>query len=113
MVEEAAGGRYSSATLESFSQALIKRIDDGGFDGDVQEWISCSDITRAAECALAWAKDSNAYNCKYVLKTDVEGKELEGEYYEGAKPLIELQIAKGGYRLAAWINALARSHRVS
>ena len=108
MVEEAAGGSDSSSTTESFSQALIKRIDDGTYDDEKDEWVACSDIARAADCALAWAKDSNKGNCEYVLKTDVEGKELEGEYYEGAKPLIEIQIAKGGYRLAAWINALAR-----
>ncbi len=32
---------------------------------------------------------------------------LNGAYYIGAKPYIELQIAKAGYRLATYVNNLA------
>jgi len=56
---------------------------------------------------LSWAQDANAFNCQYVLKADETNQELDGAYYTGAVPIIELQLAKGGYRLAAWINALA------
>lgn len=44
-----------------------------------------------------------------MLKDDVEG--VEGidlaEYYEGAIPVINEMIAKGGRGLRAWLNALA------
>ena len=30
----------------------------------------------------------------------------DNDYYSGAVPIIELQIAKQGYRLAAWLNVL-------
>jgi hypothetical protein len=36
----------------------------------------------------------------------IEGQELAGEYYEKAAPVIELQVAKGGYRLAAWLDLI-------
>ena len=58
-------------------------------------------------CALAWAQDANSINCQYVLKDDKTNQELSGAYYTGAKPIIEQQIAKGGYRLGTWINNLA------
>ena len=56
---------------------------------------------------MSWAQDANALNCVYVLKADETNQELDGAYYAGAQPYIELQIAKGGYRLGAWLNALA------
>ena len=107
MVEEAAGGRNSTETLDTFSKALITRIDSGSYSIEKGTWVSCADTSTASECALAWSQDANAYNCEYVLKYDEPGLELNGEYYTGAKPIIELQIAKGGYRLGAWLNALA------
>lgn len=48
--------------------------------------------------------------CSTVLKggvNAVSGKELDGSYYSTAIPVIELQIAKAGYRLAAWLNLIA------
>ncbi len=33
--------------------------------------------------------------------------DLSKEYYEGAVPIVEQQIAKAGWRLGQWINALA------
>jgi hypothetical protein len=36
----------------------------------------------------------------------IEGQELGSEYYEAAAPVIELQIARAGYRLAAWLDLI-------
>lgn len=57
-------------------------------------------------CATQWATETNAFVCSYVLKTDPEGKELSGSYYRGAAPIIQEQIAKGGVRLAVWLNQI-------
>ncbi|KAG8891615.1 hypothetical protein FRC00_013377, partial [Tulasnella sp. 408] len=57
-------------------------------------------------CALEWAIDSNKIICDFVLKTDPTNKELSGTYYRGAAPIIQQQIAKGGVRLAVWLNQL-------
>lgn len=34
----------------------------------------------------------------------IAGKELGGEYYDKAVPVIETQVARAGYRLAAWLD---------
>ena len=112
MVEKAAGGPNSTNTLNSFSDTLIARIDGGSYADEKASWVSCVDISSneaSSNCALNFAQDSNSYNCQYVLKTDEDGQELDSSYYTGAEPIIEVQIAKGGYRLAAWINALAQA----
>lgn len=70
----------------------------------------CHDLNKAADCSLAYADETNQWICDYVLKDDVagvKGKDLSKEYYEGAVPIVELQIGRAGRRLAAWINALA------
>ncbi|KAF8832864.1 hypothetical protein HHX47_DHR1001932 [Lentinula edodes] len=59
-------------------------------------------------CPLVWAKESNAYDCSFVWTYD-SYEDLcsdDNDYYSGAVPIIELQIAKQGYRLAAWLNVL-------
>ena len=40
----------------------------------------------------------------------IKGQELGGgtEYLEKAAPVVELQLAKAGYRLAAWLDLIAR-----
>lgn len=107
MVEKIAGGENSSATVDSFAATLIAQIDNGTYASQKADWVSCADITKASDCALEWAQDANTLNCQYVLQNDESGMELDGTYYTGAVPYIELQISKGGYRLGAWLNALA------
>lgn len=107
MVEKIAGGENSTATVDSFAATLIAQIDNGTYASQKEDWVSCVDITTATDCALEWAQDANALNCQYVLQNDESGMELDGTYYTGAVPYIELQISKGGYRLGAWLNTLA------
>ena len=107
MVEKDAGGENSTAVIEDFAGKLITQIDSGMYESEKADWISCTDITTASDCATEWAQDANAFNCQYVLKTDESGQELDGDYYTGAVPIFELQIAKGGYRLGTWLNNLA------
>jgi hypothetical protein len=33
-------------------------------------------------------------------------QELGGSYYEAAGPVVELQVARAGYRLAAWLDLI-------
>jgi hypothetical protein len=47
-----------------------------------------------------------------VLKDDVdgvEGRDLSGDYYDGAVPIVDELVSKAGARLGAWINALSAS----
>jgi S1/P1 Nuclease len=84
----------------------------------------CVDISTAQTCALKWAGEANKFVCSYVLKDGKnlgpdEGEEdcqwewhgpadVSKEYYVGAVPIVEGQVAKAGWRLGQWINALAK-----
>jgi S1/P1 Nuclease len=74
-------------------------------------WLRCTDISTAEKCAVAWAGEANKYVCSYVLKDDVDGvtggRDLSTDYYEGAVPIVDELVGKAGFRLAAWIEALA------
>ncbi|KAH8812931.1 phospholipase C/P1 nuclease domain-containing protein [Xylogone sp. PMI_703] len=70
----------------------------------------CDDIDDPEDCAMEWARETNAYICSYVLANGVEwleNNDLGGDYYDGAVPIVESQIANAGARLGAWLNALA------
>lgn len=113
MVEKLAGGANSTAVLNSFAGSLITDIDNGTYASEKDSWVSCVDVAPASavqDCAVGWAADANALNCVYVLKGDESGKELDGAYYDGAVQYLGLQIAKGGYRLGTFLNALAAAN---
>ncbi|KAI1824380.1 putative nuclease S1 precursor [Xylaria intraflava] len=62
--------------------------------------------------SMVWANESNAYVCSHVLPEGpkaIIGQELAGKYFENAAPVIELQVAKAGYRLAAWLDLITES----
>lgn len=67
-------------------------------------------LSDPSRTALEWARDTNAFVCQTVLpmgEEAVEGMELSGVYYESAVPVVEMQIAKAGFRLAAWLDLIA------
>lgn len=84
---------------------------DSLFTSDPQSLAGeCTDLNDVEKCVLEWAQESNAYVCSYVLANGIdwlENNDLGGEYYDGAAPIVESQIAKAGVRLGAWLNALA------
>jgi hypothetical protein len=68
------------------------------------------DINDATSSAMIWASDSNAYVCTTVMPNGVEATQevdLSGDYYTSVLPVVQLQFAKAGYRLAAWLNLIA------
>jgi len=60
--------------------------------------------------ALKWATEANAYVCSTVLKGGIsavqQDKDLSGAYTTTATPVVKLQIAKQGYRLAKYLDAI-------
>ncbi|KAF5339487.1 hypothetical protein D9758_015318 [Tetrapyrgos nigripes] len=58
------------------------------------------------ECPLVWAKESNAFDCSIVFSYTSFSDLCTSAYYTNSVPVIEEQIAKQGYRLAAWLNVL-------
>ncbi|KIY04162.1 uncharacterized protein Z520_00854 [Fonsecaea multimorphosa CBS 102226] len=117
---------YDKQLTAQWATELKGKLDE---DGGIDVSDECTDIAMPQKCALAWASEANAFVCSYVLKDvgtnlgpdpcdeccewDWQGPEdLSKEYYQGAVPIVEEQIAKAGWRLGQWINALAEQ-RVS
>lgn len=85
-------------------------IKTGAYSSLAASWVASLSITTPQVTALKWATESNAYVCTTVLKggiSAVENKELSGTYTTTAQPVVSLQIAKQGYRLAKWLDAIA------
>jgi hypothetical protein len=89
-------------------------VRNGGFEDGFLTISERMGKLQVEALVLAWARETNRWVCDYVLKDGVEairGKELGGEYYEGAVPIVEELIRKAGWRLAGLINALAERER--
>lgn len=41
----------------------------------------------------------------------IVGKELGGEYFTKAGPVIEKQVARAGFRMAAWLDIIADKYQ--
>jgi hypothetical protein len=37
----------------------------------------------------------------------IEGQQLAGNYFAKAAPVVEVQVARAGFRLAAWLDLIA------
>ncbi|KAI2617182.1 S1/P1 nuclease [Hypoxylon sp. NC1633] len=89
---------------------LTDQIKSGKYESASKLWSAGLSIDDPIQTAMGWANESNAFVCTHVFpegpKTIV-GQELAGDYYEKAAPVIELQVAKAGYRLAAWLDLIA------
>ncbi|PIL32497.1 hypothetical protein GSI_05200 [Ganoderma sinense ZZ0214-1] len=87
-------------TLEDEVRRLLPSDDES-----VEELERRATVT-PLECPLEWARESNAYCCSTVF-TYTSGEDLcTSSYYTNAVPVIDLQLAKQGYRLAAWLNVI-------
>jgi hypothetical protein len=91
---------------------------DGGAAEEAPPLLLGAECARVAEpdaCALGWARESNAFVCSHVLERGVEwfrGRDLAGEYYERAAPVVEYLVGKAGVRLAAWLEAMVAAARL-
>jgi len=93
ILEDQIGGFDGWPTL------LKSQIDSpsSSFLSQPSDWISCVDLDKIESCAFAWAKESNAFTCSYVYANLDTSVDLAGDYAQGAFPIIETQIAKGGH----------------
>lgn len=98
---------FLNTTIQPFFKDLVSRIQEDDFSVPSSEWIACSDPSRPVECALSWARDSNALNCDYVYAHAIDDVDLATSgYATGAFPIVELQMGKAILRIATWLNRL-------
>ena len=56
---------------------------------------------------MAWAVDSNQWNCDYVYSQNFNASDLATSgYFAGAKPIVEIQMSKAALRLGTFLKAL-------
>ncbi|KAK3196326.1 hypothetical protein K4F52_000707 [Lecanicillium sp. MT-2017a] len=92
---------------------LAVEITDGKFADVKDAWLKDINLSAANDTAMIWARESNAYVCTHVLPEGPEaivGKELGGAYFDNAGPVIELQVARAGYRMAAWLDLITEEY---
>ncbi|KAK5011502.1 hypothetical protein LTR39_004506, partial [Cryomyces antarcticus] len=112
MPEKLIGG-YTLADAEGWAANLTAAIQHGEYKKLRAGWLKGIDIKDPVGSAMVWARDTNAFVCSTVLSDGVaavNGTQLDGPYYDKSVPVIKLQIAKAGYRLATWLNLLAEGH---
>ncbi|KAK8122510.1 hypothetical protein PG984_011180 [Apiospora sp. TS-2023a] len=89
---------------------LSVEIRTGKYSSVRESWVHGLDLDSPIETAMIWATESNAHVCTAVLPEGPEaivGQELAfGEYFERAAPVIEVQVARAGYRLAKWLDLI-------
>ncbi|KUJ06891.1 S1/P1 nuclease [Mollisia scopiformis] len=109
MPEQLVGG-YTLADAKTWAANLTTGIKTGTYKSSASSWLTGMDLSDPVSSSMIWAQDSNAYVCTTVMPngvSSVENVDLSGDYYDTAIPVIEEQIAKAGYRLAAWLNLIA------
>lgn len=98
----------------AWASNLVADIDDGCYTPLAASWLQGIDISQPLDTAMVWARDSNSYICSVVFPNGPEtynGTELFPEYYSSAASTVELQIAKAGYRLAAFLDGIAAGEK--
>ncbi|KAK4199596.1 putative nuclease S1 precursor [Triangularia verruculosa] len=93
-----------------WADELTEEIKSGKYAAESKAgWLKGTNITDPIATAMSWAVEGNALVCTHVLPEGADaigGQELGGAYYDKAAPVVEEQVAKAGYRLAAWLDLI-------
>jgi len=91
---------------------LLQQIQSGIYKNDVSSWQSCTSKTTDDACSPQWASESVVLACNYSYveangKTHIKNDfDLAMDYYTRNYPIVEIQLAKGGVRLANILNMI-------
>jgi hypothetical protein len=100
-------------SLPTYVAYIISQI-DGPWAEMAKEWATCNTTDgedQPLTCPNGWASDSANLACKYAY-TDENGDiiqndfNLGSDYYEFTKDIVDMQLAKGGVRLATTLNKI-------
>ncbi|KAK2012808.1 S1/P1 nuclease [Colletotrichum eremochloae] len=103
-------GKSVLAVAKAWAATLSTAIKSGEFRAAAAgPWASGLNLEDPEAVALAWATESNGFVCTVVLpegQKAVEGQDISGAYTTNAQPTVSMQVAKQGYRLAKWLDAI-------
>ncbi|KAJ2898782.1 hypothetical protein MKZ38_003652 [Zalerion maritima] len=99
----------SQSVARTWASSLVSAIETGGYADLAGDWVEGMDVTESQDQAMIWATESNEYVCTAVLVDGVqhvESTDLAGDYTDDAQPVVKVQVAKQGYRLAKWLDGI-------
>ncbi|KAJ5955402.1 hypothetical protein N7501_009681 [Penicillium viridicatum] len=102
-------GGSSLADAKGWADSLVDEIAAGTYKKQAKSWINGDTISDTVTTATRWASDANSFVCTVVMPDGaaaLQTGDLYPTYYNSAIGTIELQIAKGGYRLGNWLNMI-------
>ncbi|KZL87418.1 s1 p1 nuclease [Colletotrichum incanum] len=97
------------AVAKEWASKLSTAINSGEFRAAAKCWVQGLSLEDPEAMALSWATESNKFVCTVVLpegREAVEGLDISGAYTTNAQPTVSMQVAKQGYRLAKWLDAI-------
>ncbi|KAJ5884958.1 hypothetical protein N7495_009468 [Penicillium taxi] len=102
-------GGHALEDAAAWAEMLVGNITSGSFEMQAAGWIRGDNISEAVTSATRWVSDSNALVCSVVMPDGanaLQGADLYPAYYDSVVGTVEMQIAKGGYRLGHWLNLI-------
>lgn len=107
-------GGSALTDAKSWAGGIVTDINSGKYKSQAAGWVKGDSIATSSviPTATRWASDANALVCSVVMPNGAEALQqgdLYPEYYNSVIDTIELQIAKGGYRLGNWLNMIYKT----
>jgi hypothetical protein len=103
--------RLFNGDQNQWAADIVRRIRSGEFD--TSNWVTSTDIFATTESknsavAVEWVTETNGLNCGTVWGDydDDMTQDFSKTYTDKHWPMVDLQVAKGGYRLADLLNKL-------
>jgi hypothetical protein len=99
-------GGYSLEDAQNWASTLSTAIKKGEYKAQAPGWLEGIDLNDPVSTSMIWATEANQYVCSTVMPNGagaIEGQELDGDYYDSAVPVIQLQIARAGYRYVSLV----------
>ncbi|TPX35661.1 hypothetical protein SmJEL517_g01944 [Synchytrium microbalum] len=96
-----------ASSEDKFTSYLIESLESGPLSHNRTEWESCIPDAASPDgmtCILEWATDTNHISCPVWGAYSTSGDIGRGAPYDLMAQILELQLAKGGVRLAAFLN---------
>lgn len=100
ILEKLVGG-YSMDDAQKWATSLSEAIQSGPYKSQAASWLRGMVLDDPVSSTMIWAKEANTYVCSTVMPEGpaaLAGQELDGDYYDAAVPVVQLQIARAGYR---------------
>ncbi|EGF82500.1 hypothetical protein BATDEDRAFT_86667 [Batrachochytrium dendrobatidis JAM81] len=100
--------------IMNYAYYLTNQIHSNSFSSHVSTWAPHRHVYERSQYglnqnAIDWATDTAVVTCQYIwpMFEYMKNQDLGESYYYRSVNILDMQIAKGGYRLASYINRMA------